>query len=287
MLDFREIDYQKDISEVVKLIKRGLDKGYTEEFFRWKHLKNPFGKSYGLMAIDNGKIIGLRMFMFWKFSNVNVNKNLIAIRPVDTVVDEDYRGKGLFKELTLRGLEECKGKYDLVFNTPNENSLPGYLKMGWEKVPENSFKLGLFNCFFYGGKTLELTQLPVSLISKSEGWQTFKSGSFLKWRYEDPKYKSASLKTAIVIYSINDLGFFKQIVVQELFGEVNDIRDIIKAVCKKHVTVFVYYYSNLQTKGLKPFYKQARKEAIVVARGDVNKVASNINFSLGDLEGKL
>lgn len=285
-MTFRKLDYNIDIPDAVNLIKKGLDTEYTETFFRWKHLENPFGESYGLVAIDQGKIVGLRMFMFWKFINKKQNKIHTSIRPVDTVVDNNYRGKGLFKQLTLKGLEECKGEYDLIFNTPNENSLPGYLKMGWKKIPANSFYLGVFNFLFFNSKT-ELNQFSSNLNLNSDGWETEKSDSFLRWRYKDSKYAAVSLKTANLIYSINKLGFFKQIVIHELVGEVEDLKLIIKMVSKKHTTPFVYYYSNLQSKNLKPFYKAKRKQAIVVAREDTYNLAGSINFSLGDLEGKL
>src|SRR5690606_36927640 len=44
-------------------------------------------------------------------------------------------GKGIFKKLTLALVEFCKERQDhFVFNTPNEQSKPGYLKMGWEEA---------------------------------------------------------------------------------------------------------------------------------------------------------
>ena len=43
-------------------------------------------------------------------------------------------GTGVFTRLTLAALEELKIDTDLVFNTPNGKSLPGYLKMGWRRV---------------------------------------------------------------------------------------------------------------------------------------------------------
>ncbi|MEO6122953.1 MAG: GNAT family N-acetyltransferase, partial [Ilumatobacteraceae bacterium] len=44
-------------------------------------------------------------------------------------------GRGLFRSLTLLGLEEMTAeRVDFVFNTPNSQSRPGYLKMGWREV---------------------------------------------------------------------------------------------------------------------------------------------------------
>jgi len=57
------------------------------------------------------------------------------VRAVDTATDPDYQGRGIFTRLTLTALDELRDEgVDIVFNTPNSNSLPGYLKMGWGVV---------------------------------------------------------------------------------------------------------------------------------------------------------
>jgi hypothetical protein len=62
---------------------------------------------------------------------------LKAVKPVDTVTHPDHRRRGIFTELTRAALEEARREgVDLLFNTPNENSMPGYLKMGWAHVAE-------------------------------------------------------------------------------------------------------------------------------------------------------
>jgi hypothetical protein len=57
-----------------------------------------------------------------------------AVRAVDTATHPDFQGQGVFRRLTLDALEELRADTDFVFNTPNEKSLPGYLKMGWREV---------------------------------------------------------------------------------------------------------------------------------------------------------
>ncbi len=62
---------------------------------------------------------------------------LRAVRAVDTATDPDYQGQGLFTALTMHGLDEVRADgVDFVFNTPNDQSRPGYLKMGWQTVGE-------------------------------------------------------------------------------------------------------------------------------------------------------
>ncbi len=58
-----------------------------------------------------------------------------AVRAVDTATHPEYRGRGLFQALTLQALDELtQDGVDFVFNTPNDQSRPGYLKMGWQVV---------------------------------------------------------------------------------------------------------------------------------------------------------
>ncbi|MGI0107067.1 GNAT family N-acetyltransferase [Salinimicrobium sp. WS361] len=285
MLDFRGIDYQRDIGDAVKLIQNGLDSSYTEAFFRWKHLENPFGESYGLVATDQGKIIGLRMFMFWKFINKKENKILTAIRPVDTIIDREYRGKGLFKILTQRGLEECKGNYDLIFNTPNQNSLSGYLKMGWEQKSPKYFKVGIiFPAFSVGN--LNFGSFPENINSPNNTWETLKNKDYLKWRFQDENYKIAHYKNSFIIYSIATTSRQNQMVIQEVFGEKKELKELLRYLANIESTFLSYYYPNDTLDGLFIF-EFNRKKSVVVVRNDSFSIGSRIIFSLGDLEGKL
>jgi hypothetical protein len=58
-----------------------------------------------------------------------------AVRAVDTATHPDYQGQGLFTRLTTTGIDELRAEgVSFVFNTPNDKSRPGYLKMGWRVV---------------------------------------------------------------------------------------------------------------------------------------------------------
>ena len=102
------------------------------EFFRWKHLENPFGRSFMLLARSGGRVVGLRAFLRWELRAGG--RRLRAVRAVDTATHPDFQGMGVFSRLTRAAVEELRAEVDLIFNTPNEKSLPGYLKMGWRTV---------------------------------------------------------------------------------------------------------------------------------------------------------
>ena len=106
----------------------------TEQLWRWKHVDNPFGQSHTLLAeTGEGRVIGLRAFMRWEFERDG--QVITAVRAVDTSTDPDYQRMGIFSRLTRQAIEDVRASgTDTIFNTPNPQSRPGYLKMGWQDV---------------------------------------------------------------------------------------------------------------------------------------------------------
>lgn len=102
-------------------------------FFAWKHEENPFGPSLAWVALDGDELAGFRTFLRWEF--VEGSDVRRAVRAVDTATGPNHRGRGVFSTLTRHGLAALPAEgVDFVFNTPNDQSRPGYLKMGWESV---------------------------------------------------------------------------------------------------------------------------------------------------------
>jgi len=129
----------EDRAEIVDLCRRSLgwEPGDPNEgFFAWKHDHNAAGPSPMWVAEgDDGRIVGVRCFMRWRFRDPATAAPLHAVRAVDTATHPDARGLGIFRRLTLGALGPLtEAGTSFVFNTPNEQSRPGYLKMGWEVV---------------------------------------------------------------------------------------------------------------------------------------------------------
>jgi GNAT superfamily N-acetyltransferase len=124
-----------DFPAVLELARRAL--GWTDDdarFLEWKHLENPFGVSPMWVALDGDRVVGFRTFLRWQFVTPT-GATVDAARAVDTATDPDHQGRGIFTQLTLEAIAELPADgVSFVFNTPNEKSLPGYLKMGWREV---------------------------------------------------------------------------------------------------------------------------------------------------------
>ena len=123
-----------DEPAVLELLASSLGKTVDDRyrgFFRWKHLENPFGRSFMWVGERDGRILGFRSFLRWRFVDPG-GEPVEAVRAVDTATHPDARGLGIFRTLTLHGLDQMRPKgISFVFNTPNDQSRPGYLKMGW------------------------------------------------------------------------------------------------------------------------------------------------------------
>jgi hypothetical protein len=102
-----------------------------DDFFAWKHEQNIFGPSPAWVAQDGDRLAGFRTFLRWEFELSGAT--IRAVRAVDTSTDRRYQRRGVFRRLTLHALYELQADgAAFVFNTPNDQSRPGYLQMGWQ-----------------------------------------------------------------------------------------------------------------------------------------------------------
>lgn len=221
----------------------------SERFFAWKHDLNPFGPSPAWVAEDeDGRLAGVRVFMRWQFCGEGGPRR--AVRAVDTATRSDLQGRGIFTLLTKGALPQLQQDgVDLVFNTPNDQSRPGYLKMGWQvvgRVPVGMRPGGLAALPRIRGaraaahKWSESTDvgLPAAdALSDSEevarllatsaarpGLATDRSPEYLAWRYsfEELNYRVVPLgdrlSDGVVVFRLRRRGSALEAAVVEVIG---------------------------------------------------------------------
>ena len=111
------------------------------DFFTWKHDESPFGRSPIWVAESDGDaderpggIVGVRVLMRWQLVGPAGQTKDLA-RAVDTATLPSHQGRGIFSRLTTAAVEALIDEgVAAIFNTPNDKSRPGYLKMGWESL---------------------------------------------------------------------------------------------------------------------------------------------------------
>ena len=89
----------------------------------------------GWVALGPEGVLGVRLFMRWDLEWGA--RRIRAVRPVDTATVPQARKRGVFKSLTRLAVAAVveDPEIDLIFNTPNEQSRPGYAKLGWTILP--------------------------------------------------------------------------------------------------------------------------------------------------------
>jgi GNAT superfamily N-acetyltransferase len=172
----------------------------TAELFRWKHVENPFGRSMMLVAEADGRIVGLRAFMRWRF--LSGSRVLSAVRAVDTATHPDHQGRGIFSSLTREALEVLRVDTDLVFNTPNDKSLPGYLKLGWVEVGTIPISLRVKRpvAFARGVRSVRSTEQPsrrAPEVHAAKAGVLLREGEAVRELVEEARSVEARLHTPI------------------------------------------------------------------------------------------
>lgn len=303
---------KEDIPAIIPLLQASLGESLLKkstEIWNFKHVENPFGESTVLLADENSALIGVRAFMQWRWQLGN--QVWTSYRAVDTATHPNHQGKGIFKKLTLQALDEIQKNGDcFVFNTPNDQSRPGYLKMGWQVV--GKIKVALVPTFFYSflfifsKKEKHKSIIPSQLTKlcdnhnqnmvQQKGLFTPKSPEYLKWRYEENPMQNYNVYTTSDCYVamyIKQHRFFNELRVAEVIAnegiEINTtiqkaiVRHAIKNNCilitVANPTLFAFcIYGNF---GPRLTFKS------LTDKSNFNHKVKNIQnwiYSLGDLE---
>ena len=206
------------------------------DFFRWKHHENPFGRSPAWVAESGDRLAGFRTFMRWRFVHGTNGETLEMVRAVDTATDPDFQGRGIFRDLTMAAVEELTADgIDAVFNTPNDKSRPGYLKMGWVELGRPSVRLrplslrGLpriaaarapAELWPEGESTAEIRDLPEHLFPARPTWRTDRTEELRAWRYRFTPlgYAQTSTDRGGSVYRLRRRGAATELSLCEVHG---------------------------------------------------------------------
>lgn len=230
-------------------------------------------------------------------------KTLRAYQPVDTVVHPDYQGQGLFSKLTVKAVEEAmKMKLDFLFNFPNQNSLPGYLKLGWNHVAKLPWLVKPLKPFHLL-KTLKNKEkaIPIELDKKYritpemcdkllererfDGLlRTRQSKEFLWWRYgENLFFNYGALqvtegrKKLSAIFEINQKGTRREMMLVDILGSNELVKKLFKELIGVAKSMNVDFMTTIMTNGYE--MEKIRSLGFMKVRKK-NLVALPLNLSL-------
>jgi hypothetical protein len=247
-----------DRGAINALLRRALGAGDDpryEAFLEWKHHANPFGASYEWVATTDGRVVGYRAFLQWQLSVDGAV--LPAVRAVDTATDPDHLGRGIFRALTTQGVDRlATDGVACVFNTPNDASRPGYLKMGWStvgKLPVSVIArspLALrhvrrarqpaerwserVSAFEPALDAIERVTKGRDTRVTGPGWSTHRTMEFLRWRYglDDLHYRGVQVRDSVVVFRVRRRGPLREALIADVVGPDVPMAKAIRAILR-------------------------------------------------------
>lgn len=161
---------EKFIADFIATENEVFKNGYSTELFKKKYIDNIYGKSVVEVVYINGNPEAARGL--WR----NDLDGKAAYQPADTCVTEACRGKGVFIEMTKRSIAMLS-EDDIIYNFPNQNSFPGYMKMGWKLIGEYGLVLFCSPKKYFAEHPKPMDKEYADWwISENDGFLRYKSG---------------------------------------------------------------------------------------------------------------
>jgi len=108
--------------------------GGDESWFEWKYVDTPYVDHVPIVvAVADGRIVGAKSGMAFEVGREGARFS--ALQPADTMVHPDHRRQGIYSRMTelMKEVYADRG-LGLFFNYPNDATLSGSLKHGWDHV---------------------------------------------------------------------------------------------------------------------------------------------------------
>ena len=125
-------DYEKgDEHKILSLFADVFKREMSLAFWKWRFIKNPFGKGIIKVLFDGDRLIGHYAVIPM---NLQVKGELVkAVFSMTTMTHPDYGGQGIFIYLAEDTYKLCHQRgYHFVYGFPNKNSYYGFTyKLGW------------------------------------------------------------------------------------------------------------------------------------------------------------
>lgn len=271
------------IPAVLDVLEESFGGSFDRRWFDWKHRSGPWGPSRGWVATDEAGLVGVRLFMPWRF--VDRTSDLLALRPCDTVTVPRARGRGVFRKLTERAIDSLGEDVDFLFNTPNSQSKPGYLKMGFVEWTNVGQAIGVVSPSRAG-----LTE-NVSSGDAANTLRTERTPEFIDWRYKRcPVYEYRILALAEgdspngIVFRLRNWRGLRVVVVDECWGGPKQEAELIRSAAWTGRTPLVWISETMRASA---FISMARAST-TVTRFDLGQSRlPEPEFSVGDIESVL
>ncbi len=117
---------------------------FTPAYLRWLHNENPCGRSVGYHLYDGPLLVGQLIGIPQQVTLRGEGARVILLQDVAT--HPNYRGRGLFLELTRRAIDLARRSgFAAVIGVANQNTYRGYEKLGFQNVLGLDARISFFS----------------------------------------------------------------------------------------------------------------------------------------------
>jgi hypothetical protein len=242
------------------------------------------------------------------------------VRAVDTATAPDYQGRGVFRSLTMTAVDELtRESVDFVFNTPNDNSRPGYLRMGWTivgRLPLVVRVASISSAARMRASRVPAERWPVPTTAGSEaasvlgdsrvgallesapgpsGLRTARTPEYLRWRYGLPAlgYRAIALDddpaAGIAVFRLRRRGHAVEAGISDVIvpaGAGAAARGLVRAVARQTGADYAIQVGRPELRsGFVPFPRQGPLLTWrILADQSPPPARHDLELSLGDVE---
>lgn len=158
---------ETELHDIVTLFNSVFHQERTVGILLNQYTQNPFGTCYHTMMYENNVLVG-HITGLPGYYNLN-GKRMIAVNPIDLMIDEKHRGLQGFMFLVKKAWGYYKEQgVQLIYNLPNNNSHPLFIKLKCTQIIGNLYTYVL--PFRIGGIIKNLKALNILSISFSWVW---------------------------------------------------------------------------------------------------------------------
>lgn len=221
MIEYRLWEYGDDDHFIPSYIDTSFKahniKPRDNAWFHWKYEQSPYGKSIMACAFDGDVVCGCVAMGIGQMTYGD--KNIKFALAYQNYVNKDYQRRGIFKKLIALVEEESrKAGVKLLYIFPNNNSLPGYKRMGYTELPPTKNYLKVLHplkvAFNYSDLHKQFQNRPANVselksISIDEFKPIRKEGIFIpQWTAKYIKWRFLTYPVGnYLIYDDKDLFF--------------------------------------------------------------------------------
>lgn len=234
-------------------------------------------------------------------------KMILAAQSADTMTHPGYRNMGLFKALANLAYTLCKQEgIGLVFGFPNQNSLPGFIKLGWHMNESmDSFQIRVRGAFplqilvrkypaLKAAYTWYTDRILKAFIKDQKGVQNSVLTDGYNGVYRDNDYLKYKTYSPTQVIEVDGVLFWIKLQNGLQVGDIANIADNFENVVKKLKTLArklgmtqIYFQASPQTylhTLLSRDYKSIPAFQAGFKNIDGELSPENIKFTLADID---